>query len=123
MADENKPAANPPKVEPKKDAPTKPDEATANQVKLAGGEVGKKAPALGTDPRPEVEPIKAPTEQEVKDKVPKGKLGDGGPSSDAKGINQGNMREEKDQHPTENATAGGPDVGATPANAPGMSHS
>ena len=51
----------------------------------------------------------------------KGKLGDNGPSS-VDGKNRGNMHGEKDQPPQQNATAGGPDVGKTPANSPGMSH-
>lgn len=93
------------------------------QLKAFGGEEGKKAPTLGSDPRPAATVEPARSEQEVRDNVEKGKLGDGGPSSDAKGKNQGNLREEEEQHPTQNATAGGPDVGQTPANAPGMSHS
>jgi hypothetical protein len=94
------------------------------QNKQTGGEQGTKAPALGTDQRPTVAGAGA-TDKDPntnKDNVEKGKLGDGGPSSDAKGENIGNMHAEGEQSPTQNATAGGPDAGQTPANEPGMSH-
>jgi hypothetical protein len=94
------------------------------QNKQTGGEQGTKAPALGTDQRPTVAGAGAGDKDPNtnKDNVEKGKLGDGGPSSDAEGKNIGNMHAEGEQSPTQNATAGGPDAGQTPANSPGMSH-
>lgn len=100
---------------------------TPNQAnEQTGGKEGKKAPALGTDVRPVVGPTPVKKEDEVNtthENTVRGKLGDGGPSSNAEGKNVGNMHGEKDQAPQQNATAGGPDVGSTPANASGMSHS
>jgi hypothetical protein len=103
-----------------KAGPKTPNE--ANQQ--TGGQQGTKAPALGTDQRPVVAGQGAGDKDPNtnKDNVEKGKLGDGGPSSDAKGENAGNMHAEGEQSPTQNATAGGPDAGQTPANEPGMSH-
>ncbi len=123
MAETNRIAVVQPVVAPA--GPTPPPKSIDEQNKETGGEKGKKAPALGTDQRPVVLPqVVQPKDQKntTLDNTEKGKLGDGGPSADAKGINQGNLREEEEQPPQQNATAGGPDAGKTPANAPGLSH-
>lgn len=85
----------------------------------------KQAKDTKEEDRPLVEPQSFETTVPVSpvyEAVERGRLGDGGPSSNEKGENIGNFKHEEDQHPSMNATAGGPDVGMTPANSPGLSH-